>query len=273
MNKVQTSEKLIVVTGGSKGIGRAVVSRFLRAGYPVATCARSAADLAALTTALQAEVPGAVLHTLPADLSQPADCARFAAFVLALGLPVEVLVNNAGAFMPGRLQDEPADGSQLRQMLAVNLLSAYDVTLPLLPGFIAQGRGHIFTICSTASITAYPNGGSYGIAKHALLGFTKNLREELKAQRRARDGRAARPHPHGQLGGRGPARRAVCAGRGRGRGRVFGLFPVAPRRGGGTADSAAAGGFVAGLSARLGRGAEPSAGRRKAGPWPRTGLR
>jgi short-subunit dehydrogenase len=178
---VQTSEKLIVVTGGSKGIGRAVVSRFLRAGYPVVTCARTATDLEELTTALRADVPGAVLHTLPADLSQQEDCARFAAFVLALGQPVAVLVNNAGAFIPGRLQDEPADGSQLRQMLAVNLLSAYDVTLPLLPGLIARGRGHIFNICSTASITAYPNGGSYGIAKHALLGFSKNLREELKA--------------------------------------------------------------------------------------------
>jgi len=181
MNRAQTSEKLIVVTGGSKGIGRAVVARFLRAGYAVATCARSAADLTALTTELRAEVPGAVLHTLPADLSQQADCARFAAFVLSLGLSVEVLVNNAGAFTPGRLQDEPADGSQLRQMLAVNLLSAYDVTLPLLPGLIGRGSGHIFTVCSTASITAYPNGGSYGIAKHALLGFTRNLREELKA--------------------------------------------------------------------------------------------
>ena len=177
---MQSSKNLIVVTGGSKGIGRAVVARFLRAGYPVAACARSAADLAILTTELTAEVLGAELHTLPADLSRPDDCARFTAFVLALGRPVEVLVNNAGAFLPGRLQDEPADGSQLRQMLAVNLLSAYDVTLPLLPGLIARGRGHIFTICSTASITAYPNGGSYGIAKHALLGFTKNLREELK---------------------------------------------------------------------------------------------
>jgi len=177
---VQSNENLIVVTGGSKGIGRAVVSRFLRAGYPVATCARSAADLTELAATVQAEMPGAVLHTQPADLSQAAGCARFAAFVLALGVPVAVLVNNAGAFLPGRLQDEPADGSQLRQMLAVNLLSAYDVTLPLLPGLIARGRGHIFTICSTASVTAYPNGGSYGIAKHALLGFTKNLREELK---------------------------------------------------------------------------------------------
>ena len=108
---MQTNEKLIVVTGGSKGIGRAVVSRFLRAGYPVATCARSAPDLAALITELTADVPGAVLHTLPADLSRAEDCARFAAFVLALGQSVEVLVNNAGAFIPGRLQDEPADGS------------------------------------------------------------------------------------------------------------------------------------------------------------------
>ena len=177
---MQTNENLIVVTGGSKGIGRAVVARFLRAGYPVATCARSAPDLTALTTALAADIPGAVLHTLPADLSQFEDCGRFTAFVLALGKPVEVLVNNTGAFVPGRLQDEPLDGSQLRQMLAVNLLSAYDVTLPLLPGLLARGRGHIFNICSTASSTAYPNGGSYGIAKHALLGFSRNLREELK---------------------------------------------------------------------------------------------
>ena len=177
---MQTNEKLIIVTGGSKGIGRALVARFLRAGHPVATCARSEADLALLAAELRAELPTAVLHTLPADLSQQTDCARFAAFVLGLPLPVEVLVNNAGAYLPGRLQDEPADGSQLRRMLAVNLLSAYDLTLPLLPQFIAQGSGHIFTICSTASIMAYPNGGSYGIAKHALLGFTKNLREELK---------------------------------------------------------------------------------------------
>ncbi len=168
------------MTGGSKGIGRAVVTRYLRAGYPVATCARSATDLATLTFELRAELPAAVLYTLPADLSHAEDCARFTDFVLGLQLPIEVLVNNAGAYLPGRLQDEPADGSQLRRMLAVNLLSAYDVTLALLPQFITQRRGHIFTICSTASITPYPNGGSYGIAKHALLGFTKNLREELK---------------------------------------------------------------------------------------------
>ena len=175
-------EKYVVVTGGSKGIGRAVVLSFLRAGFAVVTCARSAEDLARLQTDVTQEVPGAQLHTLAADLSRPEECRRFTDFVLGLGGEVEVLVNNTGSFLPGRLQDEPQDGSQLRQMLAVNLLSAYDVTLALLPGLIARRRGHIFNICSTASIMAYPNGGSYGIAKHALYGFTRNLREELKEQ-------------------------------------------------------------------------------------------
>ncbi|GAA4349353.1 SDR family oxidoreductase [Hymenobacter saemangeumensis] len=154
----------------------------MRAGYAVATCARSASDLQQLSADLQSAGAAERLHTLPADLSAADDCRRFTDFVLGLGLPIEVLVNNAGAFIPGRLQDEPADGSQLRQMLAVNLLSAYDVTLALLPGFIARRAGHIFNLCSTASIMAYPNGGSYGIAKHALYGFSKNLREELKEQ-------------------------------------------------------------------------------------------
>ncbi|AHJ98339.1 SDR family oxidoreductase [Hymenobacter swuensis] len=172
-------QKNIVVTGGTKGIGRALVMRFLRAGYPVATCARSAADLQALQAAATEQVAGAILHTFVADLSKRAETVLFTEFVRGLG-PVEVLINNAGSFIPGRLQDEPLDGTQLRQMLDVNLLSAYDVTQALLPGLLVQRSGYIFNICSTASITAYPNGGSYGIAKHALLGFTRNLREELK---------------------------------------------------------------------------------------------
>ena len=167
-----------MITGGSQGIGRALVLSFLGAGFSVATCARRAEDLAALAAAH----PGAALHTLAADLSQPADCQRFADFALGLGRPLAALINNAGYYVPGRFQDEPADGSRLREMLAANLLSAYDITRALLPAFVAQRTGHIFTICSTASLMAYPNGGSYGIAKFALLGFTKTLREELKTQ-------------------------------------------------------------------------------------------
>ena len=138
--------------------------------------------LAALAAEAAYAYPAAPLHTLPADLSEHAGCQQFASFVLGLGLPLAAVVHNAGAYAPGRFQDEPADGSQLRAMLSANLLSAYDLTRALLPTLLGQGRGHIFTICSTASLVPYPNGGSYGVAKYALLGFTKTLREETKAQ-------------------------------------------------------------------------------------------
>ncbi|MCR5889592.1 SDR family oxidoreductase [Hymenobacter sp. J193] len=173
-------QKLIVVTGGTKGIGRAVVERFLAAGLPVVTCARSAADLLVLSSELARQYPDTPVYTLAADLSQPEDTQRFVSFVRELEGSVEVLVNNTGGFEPGRLQDEPADGSQLRRMIDVNLYSAYDVTQGLLPDMIARRHGHIFMLCSTASIMAYTNGGSYCIAKFALYGMTKVLRAELQ---------------------------------------------------------------------------------------------
>ncbi|RTQ52190.1 SDR family oxidoreductase [Hymenobacter gummosus] len=172
-------QKTIVVTGGSKGIGRAILERFARAGWRLVTCARSADDLEELRRALEQQ-PGVDVQALPADLSKPNEARRFVDFVLGLGGPIDVLVNNAGSFIPGRLQDDAADGSTLRDMLAVNLLSAYDVTRGLLPQLLEQEAAHIFTMCSTASLIPYPNGGSYGVAKFALYGMTKNLREELK---------------------------------------------------------------------------------------------
>jgi short-subunit dehydrogenase len=175
-------QKYIIVTGGTKGIGRAVVMRFARAGFAVVTCARSAADLLALAADLEQENPGSELYTLAVDLSQPTDTRRFTDFVLALGGKIEVLVNNTGAFTPGRLQDDTEDGSVLRQMIDVNLYSTYDVTRALLPSMLEHGGGHIFTMCSVASLRAYPSGGAYSVAKFGLLGLTKALREELKEQ-------------------------------------------------------------------------------------------
>ena len=65
-------------------------------------------------------------------------------------------------------------------MIEVNLYSAYHLTRVLLPAMMKQKSGHIFNICSIASLQAYPNGGSYSISKFALAGFSKNLREEMK---------------------------------------------------------------------------------------------
>ena len=91
---------------------------------------------------------------------------------------VDVLINNAGVFIPGEILKEE-DGA-LSQMIDVNLYSAYNMTRKIAPRMIEAAKGHIFNMCSVASVKAYPNGGSYSISKFALLGMSKVLREELK---------------------------------------------------------------------------------------------
>lgn len=171
--------KLIVVTGGTRGIGRSVIEKFLEVGFDIATCARQETDLKELINYARQKFPTQKLYAEKADLSIEQDAKRFGDFVNALKQPVDVLVNNAGYFIPGELVSEP-DGT-LESMINANLYSAYHVTRKLAQGMISNRSGHIFNMCSIASIKAYPNGGAYAISKFALLGFSKCLREELKA--------------------------------------------------------------------------------------------
>ena len=166
-----------IVTGLTHGIGHAVAQKLRRQGYTVAGCSRTRQDLDQMQAAADKD-GGAPLHTFPADLSLETEAQAFAQQVLDVQGAPQILVNNAGAFEGGPLQSAPA--GQLRHMMAVNLYSAYDLTVALLPAMIAAGGGHIFNICSVASLAAYPAGPAYSIAKWGLLGFTENLREELQ---------------------------------------------------------------------------------------------
>ena len=170
--------KYILVTGGTKGIGRAIIEKFAAEGFHVITCARSEKDLEKLKLDLEREYTFSKVHYLSADLGQEKDRTRFLKFVHDLKVKIDVLVNNTGLFIPGKLYEE--DDSILPQLIATNLYSAYYVTKSLVPEMIKRRSGHIFNICSTASIMAYPNGGSYSITKFALYGMTKCLREEVK---------------------------------------------------------------------------------------------
>ena len=80
--------------------------------------------------------------------------------------------------MPGSIHTE--EDGVIEQMITTNLYSAYHLTRVLLPAMLQAKSGHIFNMCSIASLQAYANGGSYSISKFALAGFSKNLREELK---------------------------------------------------------------------------------------------
>ena len=163
---------VVLVTGASRGIGRAIVRRFAAGGCTVIACARGQDGL----DALQAELPQ--VETLACDLRDGAAVDAMAAGVLARHAAVDLLVNNAGAYRPGQIAAEADDA--LMEMLQANLFGAYRLTRRLLPPMVARRQGMVLNMCSTASIAAYPNGGSYSIAKHALHGFSRNLREEMK---------------------------------------------------------------------------------------------
>jgi NADP-dependent 3-hydroxy acid dehydrogenase YdfG len=178
MNQISGSKSWAIITAGTKGIGRALVERFADQGFSIITCARNWDDLKGLQKNLQKKYPQAQFEVLSADLSVRAEVTKFVKFCLSFTTHPDVLINNAGIYLPGQLHAE--EEGALEKMIETNLYSAYHLTRGLLPGMILRKRGHLFNICSTASITPYVNGGSYCISKYAMHGMTKVLREEMK---------------------------------------------------------------------------------------------
>jgi short-subunit dehydrogenase len=168
----------IVITGASKGLGRAMAEKFAAQGHHLFLCSRNEVDLYKTMEELLTRYPTVKIKAKARDLSKKEEAQEFAAWVLNNGYVIDVLINNAGSFIPGSIYNEP-EGS-LEQMLAVNLYSTYHVTRMLLPQMMERKAGHIFNICSIASLQAYDNGGAYSVSKFALLGFSKNLRQEMK---------------------------------------------------------------------------------------------
>jgi len=170
--------KIAVVTGGTKGIGKAIVSRFLNEGFNVFTCGSTESSVENLKLYMEDFVQTGMLQVSQVDVAQKKDIQSWALSILSLNPTIDVLVNNAGIFLPGSISEEE-DGT-FEKLIQTNLASAYHASRSFLPALRTAPISHIFTICSTASITAYTNGGSYCISKFGLLGMNKVLREELK---------------------------------------------------------------------------------------------
>lgn len=166
-----------VITGASRGIGRAVAEIFALHGYDLFLNSRNEYNLLQTIEELRARFPNVSIEGMAMDLGKKEEAKLFGEWINSNADTIDVLVNNVGTYIQGNVSDE-ADGV-LEAMLEVNLFSAYHTTRAMIPKMKAQGNGHIFTICSIASLAAYPGGGSYGVSKYALLGFTRNLREEL----------------------------------------------------------------------------------------------
>lgn len=168
----------IVITGGSKGIGKAIADKYASENHNILICARNADMLKDTSEELAGKYPSSSIQFFSADLSSRKGSGELALWIKEQNIAVDILINNAGTFLPGSIYNEP-EGT-LEEMINTNLYSAYHLTRALLPEMIKRKNGHIFNMCSIASMHAYANGGSYSISKYALDGFSKNLREELK---------------------------------------------------------------------------------------------
>jgi short-subunit dehydrogenase len=167
----------IVITGASKGLGKAMAKIFAAGGHQLFLCSRGEGPLQQTIAELNAAYPAAKIAGRSTDTSSKIAVHDFAKWILDQCVP-DVVINNAGQFIPGSVHLE-ADGI-LENMLQQNLFSAYYLTRALLPAMMQNKAGHIINICSIAALQAYDNGGSYSISKHAMLGFSRNLREEMK---------------------------------------------------------------------------------------------
>ncbi len=168
----------VVISGATKGIGKALVELFASKGANIAFCSRTSSDVDSLKKELNNRFLNSEFISFAADMSKKEDVQAFASLILKKWSNIDVIINNAGVFIPCPLTDSNTQDA-FELMMDTNLYSAYYLTQDLLPLMIANKSGHVFNMCSIASFMPY---GAYAVSKHAMLGFSRVLREELKQE-------------------------------------------------------------------------------------------
>ncbi|HUG00406.1 MAG TPA: SDR family NAD(P)-dependent oxidoreductase [Longimicrobiales bacterium] len=164
-----------VVTGGGRGIGRAVAEALAAAGAAVVVCARSAAELESTAAAIREA--GGDAHAIACDVTDPAAVERLAGEAGDRLGEVDILVNNAGASFAQPLRRLTLD--QWNEALAVNATGPFLCTRAFLPAMVERGRGRVITVASVAGITGAPYIAAYAAAKHAAVGFVRAVAAEV----------------------------------------------------------------------------------------------
>jgi 3-oxoacyl-[acyl-carrier protein] reductase len=168
--------KVALVTGASRGIGRAVAKAFAREGAAVALAARNQSELE--DAAREVEAAGGRGLVLPTDVSDPDQAARLSGDTVAKLGRLDILVNNAGIGARGRVDElSIADWDRV---FGVNLRGVFLVTRAAVPWMRKQGGGHIVNISSVAGLVANPGISAYNATKFGLMGFSESLMFELR---------------------------------------------------------------------------------------------
>jgi len=164
-----------VITGGTRGIGRAIALKLAAKGYNLSICARDEEALFQLKKDL--ETMGIQVFVFKADMAVKAEVYAFCEAVKSRMLEVDVLVNNTGSFLTGSLLNERDE--QFEQMLLINLNASYYCGKFFGKMMREQRFGHVFNICSVASKQIAENAGSYSVTKAAMFSLNNVFRDEL----------------------------------------------------------------------------------------------
>lgn len=176
---MQPHGQVIVITGSSMGLGRALAQAFAQAGARVVINARGAVALEATHQELEAQ--GAESLAVVADVTQPEGIARLVEAALARFGRIDVLINNASILGPSPRPDlDQFRAEELAELFRANVIGPVLLTQAVLPTMRAQGRGLIINVTSDAGQTGYAGWGGYGASKAALERISESWAAELE---------------------------------------------------------------------------------------------
>lgn len=164
-----------IITGASKGIGRAIALKLAQNEYNLAICARNEAELQTFAAELQSFDVRVIAIAI--DCSKKEEVISFFNRIKSEMKQVDVLINNVGVFLPGNILDEADEIFEFQQQLNVN--STYYFSKNFGKMMREAKSGHIFNICSIASIQVIEDAGSYSVTKTAMLSLNNVLRKAL----------------------------------------------------------------------------------------------
>ncbi|MCH1626043.1 SDR family NAD(P)-dependent oxidoreductase [Fredinandcohnia quinoae] len=170
--------KVVMITGASKGLGRALALAFAKKGAKLAICSRSSESIVKVME--EAKEFGGEVLAVTADISNSRDVERFVALAESTFGHIDVLINNASILGPSPmpyLLDYPEE--DFAEVLKVNVLGQFFVTRRVIPGMLERNDGSIINVTSEAGHTGYAGWGAYGISKFAIEGLTQTWADEL----------------------------------------------------------------------------------------------
>lgn len=165
-------DKVVIVTGGTDGIGKALVDILIKNGAKVATCSRNHDNL----YQLQSEYPSTPLHTMVADVSNENDCRRFMETSIKVFGGIDILINNAGVSMRALLKD--ANTEVIKKVMDINFYGTVYCTKYALDAIIER-KGTIVGVSSIAGYRGLPGRSGYSASKFAVQGWLEAIKTEL----------------------------------------------------------------------------------------------